>query len=219
MTGLPRLSEPPFRRAVPTTPADRAGARVDCFPAHTVFPKWQEGRHPHCHFRGLLRLHSRYGPPDRSATQGDFCHEAPAQPVTRPSRSSASGPIELCRPTTPTHAIRTLAMRDGYLVATARRRRGSRTLVRYRWHRARQRGRAGRGSPQVSDRVSFPTSLSSHCSCAFSGEGLAGAGFRRHASRSAQPIEPSKGASWAHARPSAGPLPPQPSKPHVRASL
>src|ERR1700674_1612772 len=61
LTGLPRLPEPPFRRAVPTTPADRAGARVDCFPAHTAFPKWQEGRHPHCHFRGLLRLHSRYG--------------------------------------------------------------------------------------------------------------------------------------------------------------
>jgi hypothetical protein len=67
VTGLPRLPEPPFRRAVPTTPADRAGADVDCFPAHTAFPKWQEGRHPHCHFRGLLRLHSRYGPPDRSA--------------------------------------------------------------------------------------------------------------------------------------------------------
>src|SRR5580692_8558514 len=66
-TGLPRLPEPPFRRAVPTTPADRAGALVDCFPAHAAFPKWQEGRHPHCHFRGLLRLHSRYGPPDRSA--------------------------------------------------------------------------------------------------------------------------------------------------------
>jgi hypothetical protein len=32
MTGLPQLPEPPFRRAVPTTPADRAGARVDCFP-------------------------------------------------------------------------------------------------------------------------------------------------------------------------------------------
>ena len=94
MTSLPRLPEPPFRRAVPTTPADRAGARVDCFPAHAAFPKWQEGRHPHCHFRGLLRLHSRYGPPDRSATQGDLCHEAPTQPVTRPSRSSASGPID-----------------------------------------------------------------------------------------------------------------------------
>src|SRR5262249_34965934 len=64
---LPRLPEPPFRRAVPTTPADRAGARVDCFPAHAAFPKWPEGRHPHCHFRGLLRLHSRYGPPNCSA--------------------------------------------------------------------------------------------------------------------------------------------------------
>ena len=94
MTGLPRLPEPPFRRAVPTTPADRAGARVDCFPAHAAFPKWQEGRHPHCHFRGLLRLHSRYGPPDRSAAQGDLCHEAPALPVTRPSRSSASRSID-----------------------------------------------------------------------------------------------------------------------------
>jgi hypothetical protein len=68
-TGLPRLPEPPFRRAVPTTPADRAGARVDYFPAHAAFPKWQEGRHPHCHFRGLLRLHSRYGPSDCSAAQ------------------------------------------------------------------------------------------------------------------------------------------------------
>jgi hypothetical protein len=68
-TGLPRLPEPPFRRAEPTTPADRAGAHIDYFPAHTAFPKWQEGRHPHCHFRGLLRLHSHYGPPDRSAAQ------------------------------------------------------------------------------------------------------------------------------------------------------
>jgi hypothetical protein len=35
-TGLPRLPEPPFQRAVPTTPADRAGALVDCFPAHGI---------------------------------------------------------------------------------------------------------------------------------------------------------------------------------------
>jgi hypothetical protein len=93
-TGLPRLPEPPSRRAVPTTPADRAGARVDCFPTHAAFPKWQEGRHPHCHFRGLLRLHTCYGPPDRSAAQGDLCHEAPALPVTRPSRSSATRSID-----------------------------------------------------------------------------------------------------------------------------
>src|SRR6516164_11644826 len=32
MAGLPRLPEPPFRRAEPPTPADQAGARVDCFP-------------------------------------------------------------------------------------------------------------------------------------------------------------------------------------------
>src|SRR6516164_6969836 len=94
ITGLPRLPEPPFRRAVPTTPADRAGACVDCFPAHAAFPKWQEGRHPHCHFRGLLRLHSRYGPPDRSAAHGNLCHEAPALAVTRTSRSSATGSID-----------------------------------------------------------------------------------------------------------------------------
>src|SRR5260221_2981537 len=67
VTARPRLPESPFRRAVPTTPADRAGARVDYFPAHAAFPKWQEGRHPHCHFRGLLRLRSRYGPSDCSA--------------------------------------------------------------------------------------------------------------------------------------------------------
>ena len=44
--------------------------------------------------QGLLRLHSRYGPSDRSIAQGDLCHEAPAQPVTRPSRSSASRSID-----------------------------------------------------------------------------------------------------------------------------
>src|SRR3954453_15996658 len=93
-TGLPRLLGSPFRRAVPTTPADQAGAHVDCFPAHAAFPKWQEGRHPHCHFRGLLRLHTRYGPPDRSAAQGNLYHEAPALPVTRTSRSSATRSID-----------------------------------------------------------------------------------------------------------------------------
>src|ERR1700682_5877271 len=40
----PSRAIPPFRRAEPTTPADQTGARVDCFPAHAAFPKWQEGR-------------------------------------------------------------------------------------------------------------------------------------------------------------------------------
>src|SRR5260370_19819827 len=89
MTGLPRLPEPPFRRAVPTTPADQAGARVDCFPAHAAFPKWQEGRHPHCHFLGLPRLHSRDSPSDsapalrRPFSRGSSPSRYPAEPILR----------------------------------------------------------------------------------------------------------------------------------------
>jgi len=94
--GSPPITRTTFPTCRAHYPGGSSGARVDCFPAYAAFPKWQEGRHPHCHFRGLLRLHSRYGPPDRSAAQGDLCREAPAQPVTRPSRSPASGPIDNC---------------------------------------------------------------------------------------------------------------------------
>src|SRR6478736_9623023 len=37
-TGLPRLPESSFRRAEPTTPADRAGAHVDYFPRSHGLP-------------------------------------------------------------------------------------------------------------------------------------------------------------------------------------
>src|SRR6202020_2601935 len=93
-TGLPRLPASPFRRAVPTTPADRTGARVDCFPIRAAFPVLQAGRHPRLYFRGLLRLYSRYGPSDRSTAQGGLCHEASIQAVTRPNRSSATRAID-----------------------------------------------------------------------------------------------------------------------------
>src|SRR5271166_3311368 len=83
-----------WRRAVPITPMDRTGAFVDCFPVHPAFPVVPAGRHPYLHFRGLLRLYSRYGPLDRSTAQGGLCHEAPAQPVTRPDRSSATRSID-----------------------------------------------------------------------------------------------------------------------------
>ena len=59
-------------------------------PLYAAFPNRQAGRHPQLHFRGLLRLHSRYGPLDRSAAQGDLCHEASKRPVTQPPRSSAT---------------------------------------------------------------------------------------------------------------------------------
>ncbi len=93
-TGLPRLPASPFRRAVPTTPADRMGAFVDCFPIRAAFPVLQAGRLPHLYFRGLLRLHSRYGPSDCSTAQGGLCHEASIQPVARPNRSSATRAID-----------------------------------------------------------------------------------------------------------------------------
>src|SRR5262249_33338036 len=92
---LARDGSPPITRiTLPTCRAHypRGSSWCSCrlLPAQAAFPKWQEGRHPHCHFRGLLRLHSRYGPPDRSAALGDLCHKAPARAVTRTSRSSAN---------------------------------------------------------------------------------------------------------------------------------
>jgi hypothetical protein len=80
-TGLPRLPEPPFQRAVPTTPVDRAGAYVDCFPASTDFEACS----------GFTHVTARRiaQPPT-----GDLCHEAPTHAVTRTSRSSATGSID-----------------------------------------------------------------------------------------------------------------------------
>lgn len=89
-TGLPRLPALPFQRAVPITPVNQTGACVDCFPVHTTFPAIRSGRHSHRNFRGVLRLHSRYGPLDCSAAQGDLCHEASVRPIARPNRSSAT---------------------------------------------------------------------------------------------------------------------------------
>src|SRR5438552_6513177 len=74
--GPPPLPASPFHRAVPITPADQMGARVDCFPICAAFPVSLAGRHPHLHFRGLLRLYPHYGPLDCSTAQGDLCHEA-----------------------------------------------------------------------------------------------------------------------------------------------
>src|SRR3954462_4352258 len=68
----------------------RTGARVGCFPVYTAFPETQAGRRPRLHFRGLLRLHSRYGLSDCSIPRGDLCHEASARWVAPPNRSSAT---------------------------------------------------------------------------------------------------------------------------------
>ncbi len=59
---------PPHLSGVPCPIPRRieTGAGVDCFPIRAAFPVFRAGRHPHLHFRGLLRLYSRYGPSDCS---------------------------------------------------------------------------------------------------------------------------------------------------------
>src|SRR5205823_2667870 len=59
-------------------------------PPRAAFPEIQAGRRPRLHFRGLLRLHSRYGPSDRSTAQGGLRHEASARLVAQTGRSSAT---------------------------------------------------------------------------------------------------------------------------------
>jgi len=92
--GLPRY--PHHHSGVPCPLPRRieTGACVDCFPVRAAFPVMQAGRHPHLYFRGLLGLHSRYGPSDCSAAQGGLCHEASIQPVAQPNRSSATRAID-----------------------------------------------------------------------------------------------------------------------------
>jgi hypothetical protein len=88
-TGLPRLPASPFQRAAPTTPADRTAACVDYFAIHTAFPAFRPGRHPHYGFRGLLRLHSRYGPLDRSTARSGLLSRG-FDPVGCPSKPLVS---------------------------------------------------------------------------------------------------------------------------------
>jgi hypothetical protein len=59
-------------------------------PSRAAFPVSKPGRHPQLHFRGPLRLHSRYGPSDCSTAQDGVCREASAQPATLPNRLPAT---------------------------------------------------------------------------------------------------------------------------------
>src|SRR5258708_3796182 len=47
--------------AVANTPAESWGAHCALFPPMAAFPDFWAGRLPHCVFRGLLSVHSRYG--------------------------------------------------------------------------------------------------------------------------------------------------------------
>ena len=62
---------------------------VGFFPARAAFPVLQAGRHPHRNFRGLLKLHSRYGLQGCSPTIRGLYREAPPSPVPQLERSQA----------------------------------------------------------------------------------------------------------------------------------
>jgi hypothetical protein len=62
--------------------------------ARSAFPLWQEGRHPHCHFRGLLGFTHVTARRIAQPPTGDLCHEAPTPAVALMSRSSATGSID-----------------------------------------------------------------------------------------------------------------------------
>ncbi len=69
--GPPQITRITLPACRPTTPANRGGCSCRLLPrSRAAFPESQAGRHPRLHFRGLLRLHSRYGPPDRSTAPG-----------------------------------------------------------------------------------------------------------------------------------------------------
>jgi len=54
-----------------------ARSRAGFFPVRAAFPVSQAGRRPHLHFRGLLKLHTRYGLQDCSPTIRGLYREAP----------------------------------------------------------------------------------------------------------------------------------------------
>jgi len=47
------------------------------------------GQRPHCVFRGLLKLHTRYGLPSCSPPFRGLCREVPIRPVSQPNRPPA----------------------------------------------------------------------------------------------------------------------------------
>jgi hypothetical protein len=63
---------------------------IGFFPVHAAFPEFQAGRHPQLHFRGLLKVHSRYGLQDRSPAYRGLCHGAPLRPLPVPNGPSAT---------------------------------------------------------------------------------------------------------------------------------
>ena len=89
----------PSLHAVLNTPVDRIRCSLvdelrdpapGFFPVRTAFPVIGAGRRPHHYFRGLLKLHTRYGLQSCSPTIRGLYREAPPWPVSRLGRSQAT---------------------------------------------------------------------------------------------------------------------------------
>src|ERR1035437_7806378 len=64
-----------------------ARSRAGFFPIRAAFSAFAPDRYPQGSFRGLLKLHTRGGPPDCSPAICGHCREVPISPVTRTHRS------------------------------------------------------------------------------------------------------------------------------------
>jgi hypothetical protein len=91
-------SPPITRTTCPTCRAHYPGGSRGCacrlLPHACSLPQMAGGSASALSLSRPARLHTRYGPSDRSAVQDDLCREAPAQPVTRPNRSPATRSID-----------------------------------------------------------------------------------------------------------------------------
>jgi hypothetical protein len=104
--GPPPLTRSPVSTCCAHYPGGPLQVRLSAAsPDRAAFPELWAGRRPQLPFRGLLRLHSRYGPPIRSAAQGDVCRRASILSVARPHRLPATGPTDHCPGRTCTHKV------------------------------------------------------------------------------------------------------------------
>ena len=104
--GAPPLARSPVATCRAHYPGGPVQVRVSAASlVRAAFPDIWAGRRPRLPFRGLLRLHSRYGPSVRSTARGGLCHGASIRPVTHSHRPSATGPTDHCPGGTFTHEV------------------------------------------------------------------------------------------------------------------
>ena len=73
------------RRAILNTPVDQNRCFCRLLPCSAAaFPVYRAGRLPQLYFRGLLKVHSRYGPSVCSPPKADFCPWSFSREVSLP---------------------------------------------------------------------------------------------------------------------------------------